>query len=199
MLGREGKLEASRRSSVEPGSGFSRYVGGMIIEDQLDRGAGRISGVEKLEEFDELSAAVAVSDESMDLPGKQVDSGQQAKRAMTFVLVIPRKGRVDAGLGRPIRCRRCDGLDSRLFVVGDDRHSLDGFARLGGSFFQNLDLAVNTENLRHLLLKFSIAAFQIVANLVRFDLLLPEDLAHRALHQLGETFVPTGRAGLARV
>jgi hypothetical protein len=51
-------------------------VGGMIIEDQLDRGAGRISGVEKLEEVDELSAAVAVSDERMDLPGKQVDSGQ---------------------------------------------------------------------------------------------------------------------------
>ena len=54
MLGREGKLEASRRSSVEPGSCFSRYVRRMIIEDQLDRGAGRISGVETLEEFDEL-------------------------------------------------------------------------------------------------------------------------------------------------
>ena len=141
MLGREGEREASRWSSVEPGSCFSRYVGGMIIEDQLDRGAGRISGVETLEEFDELSAAVAVSDERMNLPGKQVDSGQQAKRAMTFVLVIPREGRVDAGLGRQIGCRRCDGLDSRLFVVGDDRHSLDGFARLGGGSLQKLDLA----------------------------------------------------------
>ena len=29
---------------------------------------------------------MAVSDERMDLPGKQVDSGQQAQRAMTFVL-----------------------------------------------------------------------------------------------------------------
>src|SRR6202158_3981719 len=124
MLGREGKLESSTRSSVEPASCFSRYVRRMIIEDQLDRGAGRISGVETLEEFDELSAAVAVSDDRMDLPGKQVDSGQQAQRAMTFVLVIPRKGGVDAGLGRQIRCRRCDGLDSRLFVVGDNRHSL---------------------------------------------------------------------------
>ena len=62
--------------------------------------AGRISGVETLEEFDELPAAVAVSDERMDLAGKQVDSGQQAQRAMTFVLVIPREGRVDAGLGQ---------------------------------------------------------------------------------------------------
>ena len=49
VLGCEGELEASRGSSVEPSSGFSRYVGGMIIEDQLDRGAGRISGVEKLD------------------------------------------------------------------------------------------------------------------------------------------------------
>lgn len=103
MLGREGKLEASRRSSVEPGSCFSRYVRRMIIEDQLDRGTGRISGVETLEEFDELPAAVAVSDERMDLPGKQVDSGQQAQRAMTFVLIIPRKGGVDAGGRAPLR------------------------------------------------------------------------------------------------
>src|ERR1700744_6512452 len=90
MLGREDEREASRWSRVEPGSCFSRYVGGMIIEDQLDRGAGRISGVETLEEFDELSAAVAVSDERMNLPGKQVDSGQQAKRAMTFGRTIRR-------------------------------------------------------------------------------------------------------------
>ena len=51
VLGREGKLEASGRLSVEPGP---CYVRGMIIEDQLDRGAGRISGVQTLEEFDAL-------------------------------------------------------------------------------------------------------------------------------------------------
>src|SRR6476620_7147913 len=118
---------------------------------------------------------------------------------MTFGLVIPREGGVDAGLGRQIGCRRSDGLDSRLFVVGDNRHSLDGFARLGGGFFQNLDLAINAQNLRHLLLEFGIATFQIVAHLVRLDFLLAEDLAHRALNQLGETFVPRRRAVLACV
>ncbi len=81
VLGRERKLEAACRSCVEPGSGFSRYVCGMIVEDQLDRGAGRVGGVEKLEEFDELAAAVAVSDEGMDLSGEQIDPGQQAERA----------------------------------------------------------------------------------------------------------------------
>ena len=58
MLGREGEFEAAHGSCVEPGSGFFRDVCGMIVEDQLDRGAGRIGGIEKLEEFDELAAAV---------------------------------------------------------------------------------------------------------------------------------------------
>ena len=63
VLGREGKVEAAWRPGVEPGSGFPRNVCGMIVEDQLDRGAGRIGGIEKLEEFDELAAAVALPDE----------------------------------------------------------------------------------------------------------------------------------------
>ena len=50
----------------------------MIVEDQLDRGAGRIGGIEKLEEFDELAAAVALPDERVDLAGEQIDPGQQA-------------------------------------------------------------------------------------------------------------------------
>ncbi len=62
VLGREGELEAAGRSSGEPSSGFSQDVRGMIVEDQFDRGAGRIGGIEKLEGLDELSAAVAVSE-----------------------------------------------------------------------------------------------------------------------------------------
>jgi hypothetical protein len=33
----------------------------------------------------------------MNLPGEQIDPGQQAERAMAFVLMITREGRVDAG------------------------------------------------------------------------------------------------------
>jgi hypothetical protein len=43
----------------EPGFGFLGDVRGVIIEDQLDRGVGRIGGVDKLEEFDEFAAASA--------------------------------------------------------------------------------------------------------------------------------------------
>ena len=61
VLRREGELEASGRLGIEPGPGFLRDVRGVIVEDQLNRGVGRIGGIEKLEEFDELSAAMAVS------------------------------------------------------------------------------------------------------------------------------------------
>ena len=56
-LGVKGELEASRWSWFLS----EMWADGMIIEDQLDRGDGRISGVEKLEDVDGLSAAVAVS------------------------------------------------------------------------------------------------------------------------------------------
>src|SRR6476660_6795764 len=70
VLGGEGELEASGRSSGEPSSGFFRYMRGMIIEDQLDCSPGRVSSIEELEQFDELAAAMAISHERMDLAGK---------------------------------------------------------------------------------------------------------------------------------
>src|SRR6202035_3707698 len=98
-----------------------------------------------------------------------------------------------------IRRRRRDGLDARLLVVRDDRCRLLPLLRFGGGLFQDLDLAVDTQNLRHLLLELGVASFQVVAHLVRLDFLLAEDLAHRALDQMGETFVPTRRSVLARM
>src|SRR5882724_8137188 len=171
----------------------------MIVEDQLYRGGGRISGIEKLEEFDELPAAVAVFNERVNLAGKQINSSQQAEGAMAFVLMIPREGRVDARHGRQVRCRRCEGLDSRLLVVGDNRHRLARFLRFGGRLFQDLDLPIDTQNLRHLLLKLGVAIFQVVTHLVRLDFLVAEYLTHRALDQPGETGVPRRRSVFTRM
>src|ERR1700741_5675056 len=111
VLGGEGELERPSRWSGEPGSGFSRYVRGMIVEDQLDRSVRRIGGIDEPEELDELSTAVAIFDKGVDLAGEQINSSQQAERAMAFVFMVACKGGVDAGLGRQIRRRRCDGLD----------------------------------------------------------------------------------------
>jgi hypothetical protein len=49
MRGRKGELEAADRLIGEPSLGLFGDMRGMIIEDQLDRGMGRIGGVEKLE------------------------------------------------------------------------------------------------------------------------------------------------------
>src|SRR5580700_10902878 len=194
-LGVKVKVKRPRGRESSPSCGFSRDVCRMIVEDQLDSGVGRISGVEKLEEFDELAAAVAVADECMDLAIEQVDPSQQTERAMTFT----REGRVNAGHRWQIWRRRCDDLNSRLLVVGDDRHRLIRFVRLGGSLLQHLNLAVDAQNLRHLLLERGVAAFQIVAHLVRLEFFLAKDLAHRALNQVGKTFVPGRRSALARM
>src|ERR1700719_4570463 len=75
---------------------------------------------------------------SVDLAGEQIDPSQQAERAMAFVLMIPREARMAAWHWRQIRCRRGDGLDSRLLVVRDDRDRLLRFLRLGSGFFQDL-------------------------------------------------------------
>jgi hypothetical protein len=96
VLGGESELEAASRPSGEPSVRLLGNVRGMIVENQFDRGAGRIGGIEKLEEFDELPAAVAISDEGMDLPGEQIDPGQQAECAMALVLMITREGGVEA-------------------------------------------------------------------------------------------------------
>jgi hypothetical protein len=102
----EGEFEAAFGLSGEPGSGLLGDVGGMIVEDQLDRRVGRIGGIEEFEELDELAAAMAILDQGVNLAGEQIDAGQQANRTVTLVFMIAREGCMGAGYGRQIR-RRC--------------------------------------------------------------------------------------------
>ena len=121
----------------------------------------------------------------VDLAGEQIDPGQQAEPAMAFVLMIPREARMAAWHWRQIRCRRGDGLDPRLLVVRDDRDRLLRFLRLGSGFFRDLDLAVDTQNFRHLGLELGVAAFQIGAHLVRLDFLFDREACTRCLEPDG--------------
>ena len=91
VFGCEGELEAAHRFGGEPSLGFSGDMRRMVVQDQLDRGSGRVSGIEELEEFDELAAAVTLLDQSVDLPGEQINPGQQAERAVALVLMIARE------------------------------------------------------------------------------------------------------------
>jgi hypothetical protein len=70
----------------------------------------------------------------MNLAGEQINPGQRAERAMAFVLMIAREGRMQAGLGRQIWRRRCNGLDSWLFVVETIATYLLGFLDLAAFF-----------------------------------------------------------------
>src|SRR6204780_3556618 len=87
VLGSEREFEAARGLIGGPGFGFLGDVRRVIVEDQLDRGVGRIGGVEKLEEFDEFAAAMAIPDQGMDLAGKQVDAGQKADCAVALIFM----------------------------------------------------------------------------------------------------------------
>src|SRR5712691_1771851 len=106
----EGELEAARRSSSEPCIRLFGDVGGMIVEDQADRGVRRIGGVDQLEKVDELAAAMAVLDQGMDFAGDEIDPGQQADRAVALVFKLAGDGRVHARLWRQVRGGRCNRL-----------------------------------------------------------------------------------------
>ena len=62
----------------------------MIVEDQLDRRMRRIGGVDQLEEFDELAAAVAVLDRGVNVSSEQINAGQQTDGPKTLVFGVAR-------------------------------------------------------------------------------------------------------------
>jgi hypothetical protein len=64
----EGEFEAAGGLIGEPSSGLLGDVRRMIVED-LNRRMGRIGGIEKLKELNELAASMAVSDDGVNLAG----------------------------------------------------------------------------------------------------------------------------------
>ena len=106
----------------------------MIVENQLDRGAGRIGGIKELEEFDELAAAVAVSDQGMNPPGEQINPSQQAERTMPFVLMIAARKSHGRRARAANRARSLQWPGFLFFVVGKDGYRLARFLRFGSLF-----------------------------------------------------------------
>ena len=134
------------------------------------------------------------------MASEQIDAGQQADRSVALVLGVAREGRLSAGLGRQVRGGRGDCLNAGLLIVGDNRHRIARFLFCGRRrLLDELHFAIDAQNLRHLLLELRIAAFQVVADLVRLYLLFIEDFAQRALSQLGKASVPLSRPMLTRM
>jgi hypothetical protein len=84
------KGETALWLSGEPRLGLPGDVRGMVVEDQLDGGIGRISGVKFLEKTNELPRAMAIFDRGVNLAREQVDPGEHAQRAMALVFMITR-------------------------------------------------------------------------------------------------------------
>jgi hypothetical protein len=103
--------------------------------------------------------------------------------------MLAREGRMRAGYRRQVRAGRCDGLDARLLIVGDDRHRI-AWRRLRRRPLQDFHLAIDAQHFGHFCRELGIAALQIVAHLVRLHVVLVEQLAHRALRQVGEAAMP---------
>src|SRR6201981_18975 len=184
---REGKAANGLRS--KPARGLARDMGGMVVENDLDRGVGGGGGVEQLEKLDEFAAAVAFLDQGMDVTGEQIDPRHQGQGAVALILVIPHHGRAGAGKWRAIRRSGADRLDPWFLVIRDDGKAPATAAVLAPALAafslatQHRHLPVDAEDFGHLGLELGIALFQVVAHLVRLDFLLGQDLADRPLGQ----------------
>src|SRR5271165_2659454 len=99
VFGREHEGEASFGLLGEPGLGFLGYMGGVIVEDELDRSRRRISRVELFEERDELAGAVSFLDAGMDSASQEIDAGQQAQGPQSDVFMIARNALMAHGPG----------------------------------------------------------------------------------------------------
>jgi hypothetical protein len=131
----------------------------------------------------------------MHAAGEQVDASQQAQRAVALVFVVAREGRVRPKLRRQVGRSVADRLDAGLLVIGNDRHAWAG--RLVCA--QDGDLAIDAEHLGHLRIEGLVAPLEIIADLVRLDVMTGEDLADRALDDAGQTRMASRRGMLANV
>src|SRR6266581_4576177 len=150
MRRREGEGEAANGLRSKPARGLARDMGGMVVENDLDRGVGGVGTVEELEKLDEFAAAVALLDQGMDVTGEQIDPRHQGQGAVALVLVIAHHSRADAGKGRAIRRGRSNRLDPWFLVVRDDGEAPATAAVLALSTFslalQHRHLPVDTED-----------------------------------------------------
>src|SRR5215468_869918 len=79
---RECEGEAASGLRRQPARGLVRDMGGMVVENDLDRSVSRIGGIEQLEKFNEFAAAVAFLDEGVNVTGEQIDTGHQGQCAI---------------------------------------------------------------------------------------------------------------------
>ena len=177
----EDEVEAIR-NVFEVVVGLLGEVRGVVVEDETNLHIRRVAAIQQLEKFNELSTAMPVSHQVVNLTRHQIDPGEQTAGSMANVFELPGDRRMTPGHRRQVRCLRLDGLDSRPFVIADDHRGV----LLTGSSLQ-LHLLVDKEDLDHLVVEIGIAPFQVVADFVRSHFVLGQDLRHGPSRHLGQT------------
>src|ERR1700726_2043772 len=104
----------------KPVRSLARDMGGMVVENHLNRGVGGGRGVEEIEKLDEFAAAVAFLDQGMDVTGEQIDTRHQGQGTVALVFVISHHGGAGAGKWRGVPRGRTDRPGPRVFLVKDE-------------------------------------------------------------------------------
>jgi len=116
-------VEGEARVSVEPLPHFRMLVGGVVVENHVHDFSVRHLRLDGVEEADKLLVTMALHAATNDLAFKYIESGEQRRCAVSFVVVGHRAGATL--LHRQAGLSAVERLDLRLFVDRED----DGMGR----------------------------------------------------------------------
>ena len=134
----------------------------MVVQKHTDPPCGRIARIEAAQKDHELAAAMALREIVINVTRDQVHRSIEGHGAQPFVFMIPLNCWMPARLRRPVRGGGGKRLQSWLLIIGQDRGP------------------INLDHRRQALIEGRITPLQVVADLVRPNLLLLENGRDRA-------------------
>src|SRR5579862_2953381 len=84
---RRGEVEYETRMFYQPGFHFGVFVGGVIVEDEVERFIRRGTGIQVFEESQPFLMTVARRTASQDGSVQRIEGGKQGGRAVAFIIV----------------------------------------------------------------------------------------------------------------
>ena len=116
---RRGEVDVEARTFGEPVPNQRRFVGAVVVHDDVHVESTGDLRLNQVEEFAELRRAMALMKLRDHLAGLRVERGEQGRRAVALVVVRPAFDL--AGLHRQQRLRAVERLDLRLLIDAEHR------------------------------------------------------------------------------
>lgn len=195
MFGRMNILKASGTRGEE-GHGLLRDMRRMVVENHPDDSLRWVVGVNLLEQCDEFDTAVPILDMGKDMAGVEIDAGQDRHSAVTNILVVSPDRRGLSWDRRQVGCRQAKRLHTGL-LIDADRVDRIRAPVMNGPLGVNGNIPIDQENILRLAVEFRIAPLQVVADLVRLDVVLIQNspdgtLASLRQARMSRRFSPRG-------